>query len=144
MKKFTHFLQLIVLAGFALLAGCKKDDPQPETERIQELLVSGTWQIETVLVNETEQTAAFSGLTLSFTPTSYSATNGGLVWPSSGTWTFVDATAKKILRDDDVEITLIGVTATSLRLSFVNPSTTIGSGRVASVAGEHEFQFIKN
>lgn len=144
MKKINIIVSALVVVSLLLVAGCKKDDPQPETERIQKLLASGTWQVESVLVNETDQTSTFSGLTLSFTPTTYSTTNGDVVWPASGTWAFVDATAKKILRDDDVEITLVEVTSTSLRLSFVNPVTTIGGGRVASIAGEHEFQFTKN
>ncbi|HCZ36592.1 MAG TPA: hypothetical protein DHV26_11780 [Cytophagales bacterium] len=144
MKNIIHITQLILVINLLILAGCKKDDPQPETERIQNLLASGTWQIENVLVNETDQTASFAGLTLSFTKTTYSTTNGGIVWPANGSWEFVDATADKIIRDDDLEITLAEVTSTSLKLSFINPTTTIGAGRVASTAGEHEFHFAKN
>lgn len=95
MKKINIIVSALVVVSLLLVAGCKKDDPQPETERIQKLLASGTWQVESVLVNETDQTSTFSGLTLSFTPTTYSTTNGDVVWPASGTWAFVDATAKK-------------------------------------------------
>lgn len=144
MKNITTLFIAISIGNLLFFSGCKKDDPQPETERIQQLLTSGTWQIESVLVSDTDQTASFAGLTLSFTTTTYTTTNGGVVWPTNGTWEFVDDTAKKILRDDDVEITLVEVSQTSLKLAFANPTTTIGSGRVASLAGEHEFLFTKN
>lgn len=144
MKNIIHIAQLILVINLLILAGCKKDDPQPETERIQNLLASGTWQIENVFINETDQTTSFAGLTLSFTKTTYSTTNGGFLWPVTGSWEFADATAGKIIRDDDLEITLVEVTSTSLKLSFINPTTTIGTGRVASTAGEHEFHFAKN
>lgn len=144
MKNIILSAQLILVVNLLILTGCKKDDPQPEIERIQNLLASGTWQIENVLVNETDQTASFTGLTLSFTKATYATTNGGIVWPATGSWEFVDATADKIILDDDLEVTLIEVTSTSLKLSLINPTTTIGMGRVASTAGEHEFHFAKN
>lgn len=144
MKNIIRIAQLILVVNLLVLTGCKKDDPQPETDRIQNLLASGTWQIENVFVNETDQTASFTGLTLSFTKTTYSTTNGGIVWPATGSWEFADATADKIILDDDLEVTLKEVTSTSLKLSLINPTTTIGTGRVASTAGEHQFHFAKN
>lgn len=137
-------LIMLLIVGLGTLNSCKKDDPQPETERVQQLLVSGNWQIQSVLVNETDQTASFSGLTLSFTATNYSTTNGKIVWPASGTWKFSDNSATKITRDNSLEISLIEVTPTSLRMSFINPTTTIGTGRLSSTSGEHEFHFTKN
>ena len=144
MKRLVNIFPLLLIAGFTLLAGCKKDDQKPETERILDLLSAGVWQVEYVLVNETDQTTSFTGLTLSFTATNYATTNGGVVWPSAGSWTFVDNTAKKILRNDGLEITIIEINQESLKLSLNNPTTTIGTGRVTGTAGEHEFGFTKN
>lgn len=144
MKNIYKLVIILFIANLCLLSGCKKDEVQPETERIKGLLTSGNWQIQSVLVNNTDQTASFAGLELSFTDTGYSTTNGGAVWPASGTWTFVNESSTKIVRNDGLEITLIEVTQTTLKLSLVNPTSTIGTGRLSSVAGEHQFNFTRN
>jgi hypothetical protein len=144
MKNINIAASLFVIIGLLFLASCKKDDPEPETARIQKLLAANAWVIQTVTVNEIDQTNLFAGLTLSFTKTNYSTTNGGVVWPASGTWGFVDETAKIIERNDGLRITITEVTNTSLKLALTWSTTTLGGGRTASVAGDHEFSFIKD
>lgn len=144
MKNINIAASLIVIIGLLFLTSCKKDDPEPETARIQKILAANSWVIQTVTVNEVDQTNLFTGLTLSFTMTNYSTTNGGVVWPASGTWEFVDETAKTIVRNDGLQITINEVTNTSLKLALIWSTTTLGGGRTASVAGDHEFSFIKN
>jgi hypothetical protein len=82
-------------------------------------------------------------MTLKFTATNYTTTNGGVVWPASGTWTFTDDTAKKIRRNDNLEITLTEITDASLKLTLSWTAGTFGLGRVSSVAGIHSFNFVK-
>lgn len=143
MKNYNSIFYSILMAA-ALFTGCKGDDPQPETQRIQKLLSSGTWQIDQVWVDETDQTSFFTGLTLSFTKDTYETTNGKAVWPATGTWEFADESADKIIRDDGIEVTVLEVTKTSLRLSLTNPTIGIGSAKANGLAGAHEFHFIKN
>lgn len=143
MKNYNSIFYTILLA-VALFTGCKGDDPQPETQRVQKLLSSGTWQIDHVWVDETDQTSFFTGLTLSFTKDTYETTNGKAVWPASGTWEFADDSADKIIRDDGIEVTVLEVTKTSLKLSLTNPTIVIGSAKANGLAGAHEFHFVKN
>ncbi len=139
----TTLFVAISVSGLVLFSGCKKDDPQPETDRVKGLLLANAWRIQTVSIDDTDQTTLFTGLTLSFTNTNYSTTNGGVVWPASGTWSFSDNTGKKILRSDGQEITVTEVTATNLELSLTRAKGTLALGRVSSVAGNHVFTFIK-
>lgn len=143
MRWVTNSIIIFALAGLFLLASCKKDDPKPETERVKELLKTNIWRIQNVTVDNTDQSALFTGLTLTFTDTNYSTTKGGVVWPGNGTWAFTDETAKKILRSDGVEIRVEEITASSLRLGLTRTSGTLGPGRVTSVSGNYLFSFIK-
>lgn len=144
MKKINLVASVLVVVSLLFTAGCKKDDPEPETERVRTLLKANTWAIQTVTVNSIDQTNLFTGLTLSFTNTNYSTNNGGVIWPSSGTWQFADDTAKTIIRNDGLQITINEVTGTTLKLALTWSTTTLGGGRTSSIAGDHEFNFIKN
>jgi hypothetical protein len=144
MKKITTVILLgMCLSGLLFMQSCKKDSPQPETERVKALLKSNTWKMQSVQVDNVDKTSVYAGFTLSFTDVNYSTTNGGGLWPATGTWTFVDDTGKKIKRNDNLEITLVEVTETSLKLSFNWSKTTLGPGRTSSVAGNHTFNMVK-
>ena len=82
----------------------------------------------------------YAGLTLSFTSTSYTTTNGGKIWPASGTWSFVGEPGNKIKRDDGLEITIESINTSQLVLTFTWATTTSG-GRVASLKGLHRMTF---
>lgn len=142
MKKRRIIGSLIFALSLLVLTHCKEDDPQTETERISSLLQDNTWLIQSVTIDENEETELFTDLTLSFTNTSYTTTNGGVVWPASGTWQFADETGKIITRDDGLQIMIDEITKSTLTLSLSWSTTTLGSGRVASLAGEHQFTFI--
>ncbi len=144
MKKIkVNTALLLMIISVLLIQACKKDDPIPETERVKDLLKANTWKIQSVTVNNTNQDELFTGLTLSFTENSYSTTNGGVVWPSSGNWQFTDATAMKIKRSDNMELIIEEISTTSLELSLTWVSGSIGQGKVESVAGKHIFKFVK-
>jgi hypothetical protein len=139
---FTFILLLSLVFAFVFLSGCKKDEPTA-SEVTTNKLTSATWKIGSVTVNNTDQTPLFTNMTLKFTDTNYTTTNGGIVWPMSGTWTFVDDTAKEIKRNDDLEITIVEATDASLKLSLTWDTGTFGPGRVSSVVGVHVFSFGK-
>lgn len=132
----------LVILSLLFLTHCKEDDPQTETERINNLLQANTWLIQSVTVDDNEQTDLFTGLKLSFTSTTYTTTNGGVVWPGNGTWQFTDDTGKVIMRDDGLQIMIDEITESTLTLSLSWSPGTLGPGRATSLAGEHEFRFI--
>lgn len=143
-NKLTTALLGMALMCLLMAQGCKKkDDPIPETSRVRSLLKANTWKMQAVTVDGTDQTTLYAGLTLNFTDTNYTTVKGGGVWPSSGGWTFTDDSAKTIKRSDGLEINMLEVTATSLKLGLIWSQGTIGPGRVNSVSGNHQFTFTK-
>jgi hypothetical protein len=141
-------LSVICLLALTTLTfqGCGKKggDPAPtEIEKATKQLNSGTWKVQSVKIDDVDHTVLFTGFTLQFTPTTFTTTNGGEVWPASGNWTFTDASAKKITRSDDVEVTLDAISESQLVLSLKWESTSFGSGRSTSLSGVHKFTFTK-
>jgi hypothetical protein len=143
-KPFVYVLSLAVIVLLLVLSSCGGSDPAPSaSETTTKQLVSSGWKISSVSVDGTDQTALFANMTLSFTATNYTTAKGGAVWPASGTWSFTDNTAKKIKRNDNVEITIVEITDATLKLSLTWATGTFGPGRVESVAGNHVFSFTK-
>jgi hypothetical protein len=141
-KHISNVLSLVVLIALVGLVGCNKDTVQSETERVKGIL-KGSWKVQSVSVDGTDQTALYKNLTLSFTDTGFTTTNGANVWPASGTWSFTNDTGKSMLRSDGTTITITEATATKLVLAFNWANKTIGPGRVESVSGAHVFTFSK-
>lgn len=137
------FFTTSFLTAILLLVGCGGDSSPSASEITTKQFTSSGWKIGSVQVDGTDQTALFANMTLSFTATNYSTTKGGVVWPASGTWTFTDNTAKKIKRNDNLEVTINEISNTSLTLSLGWAAGTFGSGRTSSVAGNHVFSFVK-
>jgi len=138
------FLAIIIsLILLIELSGCKKEEVSKlETDRIRQLLTSTTWKVQTVTVDGVDQTSLYSGLTLKFTDTQYMTTNSKVVWPASGVWTFADNTGKRIIRGDNVEISVQQIDTKGLALNFDWSTTTLG-GRLSSTKGKHTFTFVK-
>lgn len=139
MKALTKVLQVLMVVSL-LFTGCDKNDPESATDKTKRLLKS-TWQLESLMVNNTEQTSMFPNLILTVTDGSYTTQNGEPVWPTSGTWSLTNTTT--VLRSDNVVITIDELTATTLVLSFQWEDTTLGEGRVQSISGVHVFEFTK-
>ncbi len=139
MKKIL--LPLIILALFTFSHCSKKSDPTI-VEINNGILTSKGWAIQTVMIDN-KSSSSFSGLTLNFTSTTYTTTNGKVVWPASGTWVFIDSNAKIVLRDDQVKVSLDEITESKLVLSLDWANPTLGGGRTNSVVGHHVFTFIR-
>ena len=133
----------LFLFTLLFLSSCKKDNPIPATDSVKEILKANIWKMTSVTVDNTDKTAVYSGLTLGFTDTNYSTTNGGVVWPANGTWAFADATGKLITRSDGLAISVEEATTTKLSLKLTWAAPTLGGGRASSVAGVHVFVFGK-
>ena len=137
---------IIIGVILAQLAGCKKSDPAPATPTaqatVQAKLVSSTWKMQSVSVDGVDQTSVYKGLALNFTATSFTSTNGGVVWPASGTWSFTSTDATAIKRDDGIQVNMV-VTDTTLKLTLTWTKTTFNGGRVESVKGQNVFTMTK-
>lgn len=149
MKKSTALTSLfkattiVILSVLVALSACDpKKDPSPKEAALQRL-ISGPWVLNTLTIDNVDQTSQFSGLTLSFTATNYSTTNGKApVWPSSGTWAFKDDTGKSIVRDGSLDVTVSELIQNTLEVTFTM-STTYGGGRVSSLGGNYKCRFTK-
>jgi hypothetical protein len=142
-KLFQLMLSVLVMFCLLTISSCgKKDDPSA-TEVNTGLLSSGTWKISSVVVDGTDRTSLFTGMTLQFQAGSYTTSNGGVVWPASGSWSFIDTNALSIKRSDDVTVTINTISETNLVLSLAWSKTTLGKGRVSSFKGQHVFSFTK-
>ena len=120
------------------------DDPAPsKKDEVKGILTSATWKVQSVTVDGTDHTDIYKDMTLKFTSLSYNTTDGMPVWPAIGTWTFTDDTATAFRRDDGVEVDILEATGNSLKLGLLWDETTLGSGRSASIAGDHVFSFVK-
>ena len=148
----SSFVIAVIYGMVAILllvqfSGCsKKSDPTPATptaqEAVQTKLVANTWKMQSVSVDGVDQTGVYKGLTINFTSSSFTSTNGGAVWPASGSWSFTSADATAIKRDDGIQVT-VSATDTTLKLTLTWTKTTFGGGRVESVKGQNVFSMVK-
>lgn len=138
----TLLIGLVVLS--VTFTGCKKKNEEPKpnkTDQVKSMLTGGKWTMQSVTVDGVDKTDVYAGLTVTFTSSGYTSTNGAPVWPASGTWFFQDDTGVLIGRGDGTSIVIENITQTNLKLDLSWPTNTLGSGRVSSVAGNHVFTF---
>jgi hypothetical protein len=137
MKRIFRLLPFIMLAaGLTILSSCGGDDPSASAVMTKKL-IAHPWELSNVTVDGTDKTALYSGLTITFSKTGFTTTNGGVVWSASGTWEFIDKKAQFMIRNDDLEIEIIEATSSTLKLGFSWTSDTFGPGRASSIAGNH-------
>lgn len=140
----------VLLSAFALSAtltvtSCKDDDPSATETNLNRLTVHH-WNLIKVTVDGVDKTSLFSGLTLQWNKdNTFVATNGGVMWPSTGTWSFTDDSAQTLFvslsNNADAEVTIETLNDTNLIISLHWDETTLGQGRVKSVKGDHFFEF---
>jgi hypothetical protein len=144
MKTINHLFSLLIIVSLITFSNCgdSKKDPEPtEAEKTTKLLTAATWKLQSLTIDGVSDSNFFKGLTISFTETGFSTTNGDPIWPATGTWSYTDGTttARKIKRNDNVEVAIDEITATGLTLSIQWDKTTTG-GRTNSIAGKHIFK----
>ena len=156
MDKFLKFFTFSLFAALIIFASCGGGDdddddnndtgPDPVEDIVNDLIADGgTWNVTDGGV--TLESVAADGwdsftLTLSGSPSSISfgtsGSNDPTVWPTSGTWTFIDGfDGRKGQRNDGIEID-ITASATSLRLEF-----DITEGRTNGIVGRWSFRLEK-
>jgi hypothetical protein len=142
MKLFKIILPIVLLVcSIILFASCDKEDNPTVQETQLKKLEAKTWSVQSVQIDGVDHTSLFQGMTLTITKNSFTSTNGGSVWPSSGTWGFTDEQASAILRNDNTTITIESISESQLRLSLNWSETTFGPGRKKSISGSHVFDF---
>ncbi|MBX2896234.1 MAG: hypothetical protein KF763_12370 [Cyclobacteriaceae bacterium] len=143
LKRVQQVSVLILCLAFPFLSGCNNDPELKETDRVKAILIDGAWTMQSVLVSGVDQTAVYIGLQINFSATGYTAQHGGSVWPASGTWEFTDETAKTIMRNDGLSVSIVQLEQKKLVLGLTWNKTTFGSGRVNSVSGAHTFTLVR-
>jgi hypothetical protein len=147
MKKnilYTLF-SLIVLSSICTITSCSGDDPSATEKNLSKLTAHG-WTLSSVTVGGVDRTSSFAALSIEWNKNqTFATTNGGIIWPSVGTWSFTDGTGQTILvslnNNTSVEATLETLSDTQLVVSLHWSETTLGHGRVKSVEGDHIFEF---
>lgn len=144
MKNLIQSKIIIVVVTLGLLSCGGKESAEPEVDRITRLLsTGGAWSLQAATVDGSDQLSLYAGLTISFTEQTYTTTNGGTQWPVSGTWSFTDATAKVIERNDGLLITFVSVSQEEAVITFTWDKDTFEEGRTGSLGGNHRFTFTR-
>jgi hypothetical protein len=147
--KLTQAKKLVaavaVLSALLFIASCGGDPPTPEETEVEKAtkLLAGTWTVQNVTVDGNDRTSVYKDVRITFNGSNLTATNGGVVWPASGTWRFADETAKTITRSDGLTISVNELTTNKLVAALTWTRATLGGGRTESVAGQHVFTFSK-
>ncbi|MCE7996802.1 MAG: hypothetical protein HEP71_32880 [Roseivirga sp.] len=135
-----YVLCIVVLSHS--LVSCKKDDPDPEEEKLKELAAS--WRIDSVTNDNQDVTSQYTGFVLSVEGTkTYSTVNGGNPWPVQGTFDFVNGNFDLIRRDDGVDITIANLTPTTLSLTFNITSVRGTANGAQGITGAFTFNLSK-
>ena len=138
-------LSMVALTATLTATSCKDDDPSA-TERTMKKLVAHEWTLTKATVDGTDRTSVYEGLVLRWNKKqTFSATNGGVIWPSTGTFSFTDKEGKSLLvsltNNEETQVSIETLTNTELVISFHRNESTIGQGRLTSIKGEHIFEF---
>jgi hypothetical protein len=136
-KTISYILLVIVI----IFTGCSDDDPT-ERERVKKLLTTGgTWSLKSTVVDGANKTDLYSGFAITFSSDGYTAINGGVIWPDSGTWRFEQGSDNTLVFDEELTATIESISEKDFQLSFHRDEATFGAGRITSVSGEHMFVF---
>jgi hypothetical protein len=142
MSKHTYLpILLIVLLASTLtgLSSCDDTPPKTAQELVTEQLTAGPWRLETVTIEGEDGAQLFQNFGLTFTETGYTSTGTTPVWKRAGTWTFLNEEATRINRDNEVDIDIVSIDDTTLKLTLTWNQETFEGGRTKSLRGKHEF-----
>lgn len=142
MKLMVSLLStLLMLSALLLFPGCG-DKTEPESERVKKLLVAGEWGIQSVNGNAIDLTSVYKNLKLTFKDGTFTSSGGEPIWPASGSWNFIDPSAKK-MNAASLEITILEVTDKKLSYSLPWTKTTVTGGRIVSIPGDITFVMVR-
>ncbi len=151
------FYSQLALAGLIclalLLVSCGGDDgPKTPEEEQLEKLAGVTWGDQnasggggstvpapagTVIVDGQDVSANFIGFSLSFTDGQYNTTGAEDLFSATGTWAWVDEDAQQLLLDDGKQITILELTETIFRFSFIFNATGGEANSAEGISGSY-------
>ena len=147
MKSLNKYI--VLLSIIALLTNCKgksTTDPAPVDPTLAVIEgLTKTWTVSEVTLDGTNVTSDWNNVQLSFAANkSFSITGlsqeNALIWPSSGSYSFPDATKPmSVLRSDGIPIIISNLTETSATLDFTISGRT--GGRETGLSGNYTFTF---
>jgi hypothetical protein len=143
MKTYIRpFALLIVIACILFLTGCNSDTELSPVEKNTKILISHSWKISSLKIDNVDETGLYPGMTITFTASGFSSTNGEPVWPSSGTWLFSDTDGLMISRSDGIALTIQSISESQLVIALPWSKTTFKGGRLESINGNHVFTMV--
>jgi hypothetical protein len=134
---------LLLCVGSMMISQCKHEEPLSPREMHKALITGATWILQSAVLDNVDKTAAFAGMTLYFTDTGLAATNGLPIWPESNLWAFIDDEGNTIMRDDDVQLSVVEITGQKLVIRVYWATSTFAQGRAVAIKGNYIFTFLK-
>ena len=136
-KTLRLILLLLAFTSILFVSSCDKDEATPEPtkdELIQKTFTVGS--TGTIMRDGVDVSDEFANMTLGFNSNgTYTSTNGGRVFRSSGTWAWNTDKSNMIL-DGDFPMDVVEVTETFVRLRFtLTYERAESNGRVSAVVG---------
>lgn len=139
MKKQIIF-SIVFFLVCLLLFSCEEElTPNEATEKT---LKSATWKLQGTKIDGVVSDL-YDGLSVTFTKGAYTATDGGDIFGSSGTWSFSGKDGKAIVLGNGLEVQIDQLSSTGITISFFWDKTVVINGRSGSLKGDHEMVFGK-
>lgn len=137
---YLPILSIVILAiTLTGLSSCDDTPPKTQQELVTEQLTAGPWRLETVTIEGDDGAQLFKDFGLTFTAEGYTSTGTTPVWKRSGTWKFLNEEATRINRDNELDVNIVSIDGTTLKLSLTWNQETFEGGRSKSLRGKHEF-----
>lgn len=144
MKTLVTALTCSILLLLSSACDKEHDTTGSGQKGITDKLRAGAWTPAEVKRDGVIITTEYTSMRLTIDTNTYSTTNGGLAWPSSGTWTFPEGSTTTILRDNAVLITFVlSSDAKTLDMDFVIAERQYIAGRVTGLEGVYHFKFTR-
>ena len=124
MKKITYLIATTILLSSFLFVSCSDDDDTDEVVDTSSIL--GDWTVSSVTAPSDATAQDWSNMTISITGSDAGGTLtssdgpdcGVPVMPETTPWIYTDDTNTMISRDDDVNMSISGLTDNAMTLSF--------------------------
>lgn len=132
MKK-REIVTIVIIIGLLLLAfACSPDDPiEPSLQDLTYENLAGDWtlgQFSSIKIDGSDVSANYDGFALSFSEGTYTTTNAGDLFSSSGTWEWADVDATLVSLDDGKVISIQSLTPAKFVFSFTKSDGPVRAG----------------
>lgn len=130
---------VLVFCGAIVLLSCEEE--LTPMELAEKNLTSAEWKLSNVKIDGVSSNL-YSNLSLRFTKGSYTATNGGDIFGSSGSWAFSGTDGKKVTLGSGLSVDLLSLDPKGLTIGFMWEKTIVNTGRSSALKGSHEMVFV--